>query len=173
MLAPKPHLPAIPPGRRGRPSTTQPTHKPNLTALILLGIVSLAVLHHFRKRLLSAEAQAKLRRPLLWLGLLAVALLSTRLGWAAPLLGAAAAAAIRLAPALRHRAGQEGSSPPTSGGRMSRQEAYEILGLAPGASREEVVAAHRRLMQKMHPDRGGSDYLAGKINQARETLLNR
>ncbi|MGR9105884.1 MAG: DnaJ domain-containing protein [Gammaproteobacteria bacterium] len=54
---------------------------------------------------------------------------------------------------------------------MSREEALEVLGLAPNASRNEVLAAHRRLIQKIHPDRGGSGYLAAKINRAREVLL--
>jgi curved DNA-binding protein CbpA len=54
---------------------------------------------------------------------------------------------------------------------MSRAEAYEILGLKPGASAAEVKAAHRRLMQAAHPDHGGSDWLAARINQARDVLL--
>jgi hypothetical protein len=54
-----------------------------------------------------------------------------------------------------------------------RAEAYAVLGLKPGASDEEIKAAHRELMKGVHPDRGGSEFLAAKINEARDFLLNR
>jgi hypothetical protein len=61
-----------------------------------------------------------------------------------------------------------------NGGRasgMSRNDALEALALQEGASREEIIAAHRRLIQRLHPDRGGSTYLAALLNQAKDILL--
>jgi hypothetical protein len=58
-----------------------------------------------------------------------------------------------------------------SGGPMSRAEALAVLGLEDGASAEAIRAAHKRLMRAAHPDQGGSDWLAARINQARDVLL--
>ncbi|MCK5263887.1 MAG: DnaJ domain-containing protein, partial [Gammaproteobacteria bacterium] len=55
---------------------------------------------------------------------------------------------------------------------MNQKQAYEVLGIEPNASKEEIIRAHKRMMQKVHPDRGGSDYLAAQINQAKDTLLS-
>jgi len=54
---------------------------------------------------------------------------------------------------------------------MSEAEALEILGLAPGATRDEIKAAHRRLMRSAHPDAGGTDWLAARVNAAKARLL--
>jgi len=54
---------------------------------------------------------------------------------------------------------------------MNNHEALAVLGLEEGATREDIIAAHKKLIQKMHPDRGGSTYLASKINQAKDILL--
>jgi hypothetical protein len=82
-------------------------------------------------------------------------------------------------PAWRQHAHDEGTGrqgghvgrPPS--GKMTEQEAYQILGLQPGAPDSEISRAHRSLMKKLHPDQGGSTYLASRVNEAKDTLLRR
>ncbi|MGH6874990.1 MAG: DnaJ domain-containing protein [Aestuariivirgaceae bacterium] len=67
-------------------------------------------------------------------------------------------------------AGKRAGPVPPSGA-MTREEAHAVLGLKSNASEDDIRSAHRRLMKQYHPDHGGSDYLASKINQAKETLV--
>jgi len=74
----------------------------------------------------------------------------------------------------QNKTGQQQTSsspPPVADSKMTVEQAREVLALKPGHTREDVINAHRRMMQKMHPDRGGSDYLAAQINAAKDTLL--
>ena len=67
--------------------------------------------------------------------------------------------------------GQRSNRTRKTGAAMTVNEAYEILGLNPGADRDAVTTAHKSLMLKYHPDRGGSDYFAAKLNEAKTVLL--
>ena len=143
-------------------------------------------------RWLVAATPAQILRAARWTGLtlllgLGIFLLVTdRLAWALAALGGGLGWAIRLM-YLRSLLAQFGFGPGGGtggrggggasegmpGGGMSRAEALAILGLAEGASRDDIKSAHHRLMDQLHPDHGGSDYLAAKINRARDVLLGR
>ncbi|MDG2071653.1 MAG: hypothetical protein P8J55_08025 [Pseudomonadales bacterium] len=75
--------------------------------------------------------------------------------------------------AWREQTGAENNSDIGESSELNERQAYEILGLPATANREQVVQAHRRLMQKLHPDHGGSTYLAARVNQAKALLLNK
>ena len=79
----------------------------------------------------------------------------------------------RTHPDWRTRAGSQRSSraSPPPGAAMSKEEAFAVLGLKPNCGEKEIRDAHRRLMKQYHPDHGGSDYLAAKINQAKDVLV--
>lgn len=110
-----------------------------------------------------------------WLALTAV-LLAAKL-WPLAFMVLVAAGGVTAIEAWRARATGEGASDPpaptTPAKRMSEDEALSVLGLKQGATPEDIRAAHRKLIAQLHPDKGGTDYLAAKINEARDYLMRR
>jgi DnaJ homolog subfamily C member 19 len=143
---------------------------------LLLGCASLLVLMAALGMFSRAQV-ASIKQMGIWVAaigglLLAVLLFLTGRG------GVALAALVMLGPLVWSwviQARPKSSAKPAGGrprqGAMTRAEALEVLGLAPGATREEIQAAYVRLMRAAHPDKGGSDWLAARINQARDVLM--
>ena len=116
-----------------------------------------------------------LLKAVIWLGLVA-ALFTAKL-WPLAfmvLLAAGAVMAIEFWRGDRIESTEAGAPPARVSPRaMSLDEAASVLGLAVDAEAEEIRAAHRKLIAQIHPDKGGTDYLAAKINEARDLLLGR
>jgi len=141
---------------------------------IFIGIAALALLWVLG-RLFISTAPATLARAVRWLVALLVALAiavffyAGREGLAAALVPALLAALLRWRPFRPHTRKDSGRGT----AHMTRAEAFQILALSEGATAEDIREAHRRLMIKIHPDHGGSNFLAAKINEARDILLGK
>ncbi|HTW26452.1 MAG TPA: DnaJ domain-containing protein [Acetobacteraceae bacterium] len=142
--------------------------------LVLLGLAALVALL-FAAQAFSRARIATIKALLAWVAALAglsLAMLLLLTGRGAGAFGAL----VFFAP-LAWSWWREGASPtaskPAKRAPMTREEAYSVLGLTPGASEAEIRAAYLRLIRATHPDRGGSDWLAARINQARDVLLRR
>ena len=161
-----------------------------LAVLLAIAILGYLLWQELKRRSPEQRRKMLLRGALFGvIGLVLVLALTGRVHWVM----AAAAAAIpfikvlfglllRALPFLQiwHKqrqthAGQSSPPPstPPSNSDLTEDEAWQLLGLEPGANREEVIKAHKRLIQKLHPDRGGNDYLAAKLNAARDLLLGK
>jgi len=144
-------------------------------AVLLLGLTVWAI------RWAASAPPARVARLLKFLGLTALAGFGLWLmlsGQLAGLLAVAASLTPWLVRALRlhalwrlFRQTRTNRPPPAARTAMSREEAWEVLGLEPGASPEAIKEAHRRLMRQSHPDHGGSTWIAARLNQARDLLL--
>jgi hypothetical protein len=158
--------------------------------IIILAVITIGLLLWYK---ISNATADKRKNLIFWstvgviIGTLLVLTITGRMHWLYALGGSIAAFMPRVISALRYlplinrfrqqytrqKTQQSGrqSTGRANPGKMTAAEAREILGVKPDASRQDIIMAHKRMMQKVHPDRGGSDYLAAQLNQAKDTLL--
>lgn len=149
---------------------------------LLIPLILLVIAFVMARRYIASSKsleQKKSRKITLALGVFAIVMvvlaLFHRMHWVGAVLATLAPLArIILTSALDHFRKTKTSPAASASGtssKMSEEEALQVLGLKKPFTQEEVIDAHRKLMQKIHPDRGGNDYLAARINEAKEFLL--
>ncbi len=149
---------------------------PKLILLIAIGL-SVFILWKWFKRLPKGQQKKQALSILLWLSIVAVVLLVVmgRLHWIGAIVAAVAASIKTLLPiiikVLPFLNGIQKNSPKDQASHLDLDKAYEILGVKPNASKEEIISAHRKLMTKVHPDKGGNDFLAAQLNAAKELAI--
>lgn len=146
--------------------------------ILVIILIVLAIIGVKNIRQQSPEKRPKLVIKYTLYGIIIIAIglvITGRLHWIAaaitvllPLLQRILPFALRLLPFIKKA---EAHAPTEAHASMDISEALKILGLEANASEEEIIQRHRQLIQKNHPDRGGSDYLAAQINKAKDTLI--
>jgi hypothetical protein len=159
--------------------------------IILLAVIAIGLLLWYK---ISNAPADKRKNLIFWstagviIGTLVVLAITGRMHWLYALGGTIAAFTPRVISALKYlplinrfrqqytqqktqQSGNQQSASRANPGKMTVAQAREVLGVKADASKEEIIKAHKRMMQKVHPDRGGSDFLAAQINQAKDTLL--
>ena len=147
-----------------------------LLVYFLVGCLAVFLIHFTLKRIgaLPEHERSKMRWMLLVGGALILIILLARFGahWLAALFsGFLALTALVSRLLIWIPIAQWFRQPRSAVADMDAKQAREILGVSAEASREEIIAAHRRLMKKLHPDAGGTESLAQQLNQAKDTLL--
>ncbi len=144
---------------------------------LLLAIGALVGIYGLYRFFLNADVK-QIKALLLSVTALAIALalvIMTLTGRLAQALGLLVVLLPFAAPLLRKRkiADRTQEPPAPAAGPMTEKEALEVLGLEPGATAHEIDRAYKKLMVKLHPDSQGSDWMAAKLNQARDILTGK
>ena len=154
--------------------------------LLALGIITVlvAVIRHIRRQPAEQRPRAAIKYGLYLLaGLLLLLVVTGRVHWIAaavaallPLVQKVLSVGLRFLPFISQwRTSRQSQQPPSSAadtGKMTVAQALEIFGLDTVDNVEQITKRHRELMQKCHPDRGGSDFLASQLNAAKEVLIH-